>query len=639
MELKRLLNIKYIIIVCAALVLNIILFMFQATAGGNKINEDSKRDLRIRTEYIENYKSNIQNIVDRAEKLKKQRLFSNPESFSYKNIIKTGKDYEKLININLSADNSKAVRAISKYSMFIGISAILTLLLMNNLFKERDNNMWQLTYMSKNGRVYLGLVRIADIFIISLIQHFLLYITVVFTSFILFGGLGDLYNPIQNISEFGQCTLVINKAEYLIADFLLTYLSVVVATSIIYMLMNVFRNRKNVFIGTGAFLIIEYFIYINTESQSIYRLLKYINICNLFRINTIYMEYINVNVFSHVVSLRYVLITAVIILSVMMFMISVLVYVKRYPNTEKGIMAKISDKINVEYQKIFNNYNNLFKEIHKTLLTSKGIWLIAAAIFAAVYFSTTGYVTFNDLQIQNDKLYKEHGGKDYTYIKNYVDSVLEKTDNANKERIEAQKKYDNGEIDFEEYFAAVSNYNSVSNSSVEIAEPMEKLSYLAKLKKETGIDGYIMSDRGYEQIFGKQSTVREIILLMSTQFAVMLIAFASVYIEKKSSMDKLINSSSGGFKYVNKKKLISVGLITLLLTLAVNIIEYTNLIRYYKVTYFQAPVQSLTFMGDIKINVSIIGWLLLLIVFKLIISTVTFSVTFIITRMVSKWQH
>ena len=97
---------------------------------------------------------------------------------------------------------------------------------------------------------------------------------------------------------------------------------------------------------------------------------------------------------------------------------------------------------------------------------------------------------------------------------------------------------------------------------------MEKLSYLAKLKKETGIDGYIMSDRGYEQIFGKQSTVREIILLMSTQFAVMLIAFASVYIEKKSSMDKLINSSSGGFKYVNKKKLISVGLITLLLTLA-----------------------------------------------------------------------
>ena len=193
----------------------------------------------------------------------------------------------------------------------------------------------------------------------------------------------------------------------------------------------------------------------------------------------------------------------------MMFMISVLVYVKRYPNTEKGIMAKISEKINAEYQKIFNNYNNLFKEIHKTLLTSKGIWLIAAAIFAAVYFSTTGYVTFNDLQIQNDKLYKEHGGKDYTYIKNYVDSVLEKTDNANKERIEAQKKYDNGEIDFEEYFAAVSNYNSVSNSSVEIAEPMEKLSYLAKLKK----DVTIITNSAYIAIRIRELPIRKVILL------------------------------------------------------------------------------------------------------------------------------
>ena len=90
------------------------------------------------------------------------------------------------------------------------------------------------------------------------------------------------------------------------------------------------------------------------------------------------------------------------------------------------------------------------------------------------------------------------------------------------------------------------------------------------------------------RLFGKQSTVREIILLMSTQFAVMLIAFASVYIEKKSSMDKLINSSSGGFKYVNKKKLISVGLITLLLTLAV---------EYYRIYKPDKILQSYIFSG------------------------------------------
>ena len=75
------------------------------------------------------------------------------------------------------------------------------------------------SYMSKNGRAYLGLVRNCRYIYCFINTAFLLYITVVFTSFILFCGLGDLYNPIQNISEFGQCTLVLNKAEYLIADF------------------------------------------------------------------------------------------------------------------------------------------------------------------------------------------------------------------------------------------------------------------------------------------------------------------------------------------------------------------------------------------------------------------------------------
>ena len=37
MELKRLLNIKYIIIVCAALVLNIILFMFQRFKNQDRV--------------------------------------------------------------------------------------------------------------------------------------------------------------------------------------------------------------------------------------------------------------------------------------------------------------------------------------------------------------------------------------------------------------------------------------------------------------------------------------------------------------------------------------------------------------------------------------------------------------------------
>ena len=43
----------------------------------------------------------------------------------------------------------------------------------------------------------------------------------------------------------------------------------------------------------------------------------------------------------------------------------------------------------------------------------------------------------------------------------------------------------------------------------------QKREYLDTLKEETGIDGYMMSDRGYEEIFGKYGKAREIVLLMA----------------------------------------------------------------------------------------------------------------------------
>ena len=59
---------------------------------------------------------------------------------------------------------------------------------------------------------------------------------------------------------------------------------------------------------------------------------------------------------------KFIVISLIFMLLLSIFTFNNNVYASNEDNfyTEKGIMAKISDKINVEYQKIFNNYNNLF---------------------------------------------------------------------------------------------------------------------------------------------------------------------------------------------------------------------------------------------------------------------------------------
>ena len=62
--------------------------------------------------------------------------------------------------------------------------------------------------------------------------------------------------------------------------------------SVIYLLMTVFRNRKNVAIGVSVFAIAEYFLYVGIERQSVYRILKFFNVINLFKIGDIFTKYI-----------------------------------------------------------------------------------------------------------------------------------------------------------------------------------------------------------------------------------------------------------------------------------------------------------------------------------------------------------
>ena len=74
-------------------------------------------------------------------------------------------------------------------------------------------------------------------------------------------------------------------------------------------------------------------------------------------------------------------------------------------------------------------------------------------IIIAAYFSTTGQMTFTDAQKEYDKMYLEHGGKEYGYIEDYVQERLEAYRQAQEALEEAAAAYENGEIELKEYTA------------------------------------------------------------------------------------------------------------------------------------------------------------------------------------------
>lgn len=642
MELKRIINLRNILIITVVATINLLLFWYKINPVIQQIHnpenvQTTNEEPRTRTfkKHIRNYNDTITQIIERADALKDNELFSDKNGFSYNNIVKTKKDYEPLLNIELTQYDNRAVEEIANYNYGYVISFVLILFIINLLYRDRDNGMWQLTYAAGKGRFELAVKRVGITALVSFVVCGVLYWSCVVMSLICLGGVSQLGAPIQNIPQFGKCTMLINMREYLMLNFLWSFLSIYAFVSIIYMLMTIFRNRKNVIVAMTAFVIVEYLLYTKIEYNSVYSIFKYINVINLFRMSDVCMTYRNIGFSTYVVDLRNVVLIMFAVVIAVSAAVTLWAAANMKPYVKTGIFTKIVQKINEIYQKLLAGMPHIFKEVHKNILTAKGIWILAGVMFATIYFSTTGLMTFTEIQTENDKMYLEYGGEEYSYIEEYVNNEKGMILYVGELRQDAEQKYKNGELSFEDYRSKVQYCELMMDSMYIVMEPMEKLDYLKELEEETGIKGYMMSDRGYEQIFGKSSRQREIILGIVVIIAVILISFASVKLEKYSGVISLASASRSG-KWTNHVwRILSCMLVSLIISAITNFIVYFNLIIWYGAPYINAPVQSLTFMRNIPFKITVLQWMILIIAAKLVISIAVSVLSYIVANMIT----
>lgn len=96
--------------------------------------------------------------------------------------------------------------------------------------------------------------------------------------------------------------------------------------------------------------------------------------------------------------------------------------------------------------------------------------------------------------------------------------------------------------DFSEINSAVLVYSSRYSA---VREFQEKCDYLDSLKEDTGIAGYMMSERGYEEIFGDYGKVREIVILIALLVSVVLIVSENIGIETSTGTKYIVEAASG----------------------------------------------------------------------------------------------
>ena len=185
--------------------------------------------------------------------------------------------------------------------------------------------------------------------------------------------------------------------------------------------------------------------------QSVYNVFHYINVVSFLKISDLYSTYINWGFQNYVFSVFSVALFFLTVCGLFCGIFAVMRYAAMRPNTKVSLLSRMFTAVHGQYQRVFAKYPVVLKELHKLVITGKALWAVAALIIIAAYFSTTGQMTFTDAQKEYDKMYLEHGGKEYGYIEDYVQERLEAYRQAQEALEEAAAAYEDGEIELKEY--------------------------------------------------------------------------------------------------------------------------------------------------------------------------------------------
>ena len=587
------------------------------------------RDIESQLEYIKKYPEDMKQIQTNAQQLMTFSIFSDKNSFTYNNIVKTGKDFEKVADVSLYLVNNKAAGSFVDYYYTFYFALIMMVFIIYGLSGERDNGMWGIVHSAGSGRLRLALHRLFIIAGSGVVITAGLYFTTFAAALLLYGGAGALNASVQSIQAFERFAMPMSQIGFVLYNYVYSALAVVVLSVALWTVFVVNRKRNHALILTGVVVGLEVLMYYRIGLHSIYSAFKQINIVRLMKVNEIISTYANRGRGSFVISESAIMFWALMVILVVSVAVAVVGTVFMRPSQGKNVLTRLTDKLYAGYQHLFANVPVVLKEIHKLIVTSRGFTVIVVLLLVVMYFISYGKMAFSDNSRERDRIYLEKGGADYSQISALIDERRADYMQAVQKSMEASEQYENGEIGIDELSQINSTVSIYASRYAAVREFEQKQEYLENLKEETGIDGYMMSDRGYEEIFGKYGKARETVLLMALLVSVVLIVSENIGIETSTGTKYIVNAASGK-NTVKVKRIVASLVLCIVLYVLVYGIDMIHLRSYYGMPYTDAPLMSLTFMRDCGFYITVGTFMIIRLIVRLIAMLITFAVTYVL---------
>lgn len=260
-----------------------------------------KEEQKEQQAYAVSYRQFIDQMENRAAGMKQSVLYEEEESYLFRNLQKTCRDFSVFADTFAVVDNCFGVRAFSGYNYgLLFLIIFLGMLAWQILFFERNRNLLLLSKGCRRGHMPLAAAKL-----ITLISGGAFYVLLQEGSTILWlgwmYGYGELSRPVQSVSLFRNCSYVITVGQAIGMMILIRLCIAVVIGSLMFAVGMCLKSEVRAVLAVSIVLGGEYALYRQLYLTGSMRALKVINPFYYWSMEQSLGYYLNLNVFGYAV--------------------------------------------------------------------------------------------------------------------------------------------------------------------------------------------------------------------------------------------------------------------------------------------------------------------------------------------------
>jgi len=584
------------------------------------------------------YPDYVNQIEVQAQSMRRYSIFNDPNSFTYRNIMKTPQDFERVKGVPLQLSLDYGVVTATHYRLTDMM--LLTILILLGLFLfniEREQGQLLLFRTMKYGRARLIIAKLLMLTGSALVIALIFYGSIILLASQLY-GIGDGSRYIQSMDAFKFANLPLTVHEYIIAFLVGKMVVSVVLALLIALLIILFQHPGKSLLVLAVVMASSYLAYTFIHPASYLNLFKYINLVAFFDIAHLITNYVNLNLFGYPFTNLWVSVVVIGMLVVVLFAGSGIALDRSFGKQRIGgfqWLNRVGQLMMRVLAPLHQSRSIWWQETLKQMGTAKGWLIVLVALLIGWQDIHKAHLIMDNDQYYYNNYMEQVSGVLTADKAAYIEQEMVRRNGAwsDLQTLELPRQ-GSDDSNSDDTLQTQEDANQLSRSNNAFDKLYKQYQFVQATEQTRGITAYMINQYAADYLF--QNENRDTVNTMIVVFLLTLMLSSSYTLDTRNHMLALLKTTRcGRWRLFVTTWLHGLAIITFLLVV-VYAVQYVNVARLYPALDWQAPIQNLEPYEQLSIHLNLRGLVVLTILGQWIGAATMSAVMLLLSQVMKK---